>query len=68
MAVARNQVTLPSERKLCGLLPVPFSLLLYGFKITGGVAQLGEQVLCKHQVAGSIPVTSTKFQLRGSSV
>jgi hypothetical protein len=27
----------------------------------GRVAQLGERVLCKHEVAGSIPVTSTKF-------
>src|SRR5579859_1141343 len=33
------------------------------FKIesSGRVAQLGERVLCKHEVAGSIPVTSTKF-------
>src|SRR5277367_4452592 len=27
----------------------------------GRVAQLGERVLCKHEVAGSIPVTSTNF-------
>src|ERR1700687_1025223 len=27
----------------------------------GRVAQLGERVLCKHEVAGSIPVTSTKL-------
>ncbi len=27
---------------------------------SGRVAQLGERVLCKHEVAGSIPVTSTK--------
>ena len=26
---------------------------------TGGVAQLGERVLCKHEVIGSIPFTST---------
>ena len=25
----------------------------------GGVAQLGERVLCKHEVIGSIPFTST---------
>ncbi len=28
--------------------------------IEGGVAQLGERVLCKHEVIGSIPFTSTK--------
>ena len=27
----------------------------------GGVAQLGERLLCKQDVAGSIPVTSTIF-------
>ena len=27
----------------------------------GGVAQLGERQLCKLDVAGSIPVTSTKY-------
>ena len=28
-------------------------------KSAGGVAQLGERVLCKHEVIGSIPFTST---------
>ena len=28
----------------------------------GGVAQLGERQLCKLDVAGSIPVTSTKYK------
>jgi hypothetical protein len=27
----------------------------------GGVAQLGERVLCKHEVIGSIPFTSTNI-------
>ncbi len=27
----------------------------------GGVAQLGERMLCKHEVIGSIPFTSTSF-------
>ena len=31
----------------------------------GGVAQLGERVLCKHEVIGSIPFTST-IQIRVS--
>ena len=29
----------------------------------GGVAQLGERQLCKLDVVGSIPSTSTKFEL-----
>lgn len=29
----------------------------------GGVAQLGERLLCKQDVAGSIPVTSTIFDV-----
>jgi hypothetical protein len=29
--------------------------------VIGGVAQLGERVLCKHEVIGSIPFTSTSF-------
>ncbi len=29
----------------------------------GGVAQLGERVLCKHEVVGSIPSASTKLRL-----
>ena len=28
----------------------------------GGIAQLVEHVLCKHEVTGSIPVASTKFR------
>ncbi len=27
--------------------------------VIGGVAQLGERMLCKHEVIGSIPFTST---------
>ena len=30
----------------------------------GAVAQLGEHLLCKQGVTGSIPVSSTKFQLK----
>ena len=32
-------------------------------KSAGGVAQLGERVLCKHEVIGSIPFTSTSSVL-----
>ena len=28
----------------------------------GAIAQLGERVLCKHEVAGSIPAGSTSFE------
>jgi|NOAtaT_6_FD_contig_81_1630050_length_400_multi_6_in_0_out_0_1 hypothetical protein len=30
------------------------------FRLTGGLAQLGEHLLCKQGVVGSIPSTSTK--------
>src|SRR3546814_11890420 len=29
----------------------------------GALAQLGERLLCKHQVIGSIPISSTKVQM-----
>ena len=31
----------------------------------GGVAQLGERLLCKQEVIGSIPFTSTSLQSSG---
>jgi hypothetical protein len=31
---------------------------------SGAVAQLGERGLCKPEVVGSIPISSTKFQVR----
>jgi hypothetical protein len=40
---------------LPSVLRSPFSVLWMG-----AVAQLGERVLCKHEVAGSIPVSSTR--------
>ena len=43
-----------------GRLPV------FGVCFRGGVAQPGEQLLCKQKVAGSIPVTSTIFSLVSS--
>ena len=45
------------------------SLMYNGLLIVriGRVAQLGEHLLCKQGVAGSIPVTSTKFCLWLSS-
>ena len=33
-------------------------------KSTGAIAQLGERLLCKQEVVGSIPSGSTKFLLR----
>jgi hypothetical protein len=32
--------------------------------VTGGVAQLGERLLCKQEVIGSIPFTSTSDPVR----
>ena len=37
--------------------------------LIGGVAQLGERMLCKHEVIGSIPFTSTNdFAARNHNV
>jgi hypothetical protein len=36
-----------------------------GQRINGGVAQLGEHLLCKQGVIGSIPFTSTTSGIRG---
>ena len=35
--------------------------------LKGGVAQLGERLLCKQEVIGSIPFTSTRRLDRGRS-
>ena len=43
---------------LCSLLYYTLILMLCRF---GGVAQLGERLLCKQEVIGSIPFTSTKL-------
>ena len=34
---------------------------------TGGVAQLGEHLLCKQGVIGSIPFTSTTFETKSEA-
>ena len=45
----------PDKREVgSSSLPGPTILYLYG-----GVAQLGERLLCKQEVIGSIPFTST---------
>ena len=33
-------------------------------RICGGIAQLAERLICIQEVAGSIPVASTNFELR----
>jgi hypothetical protein len=35
-------------------------LIAGGLESDGGVAQLGERLLCKQEVVGSIPITSTR--------
>ena len=42
--------------------------ILSGSPCIGGVAQLGERLLCKQDVAGSIPVTSTMYGEREALV
>lgn len=43
-------------------MPVLSNGIPKSIPICGGVAQLGERQLCKLEVAGSIPVTSTIYQ------
>ena len=38
-----------------------FDLSIGGRRRDGAIAQLGERVLCKHEVVGSIPSGSTRF-------
>ena len=37
---------------------------LVSAEIVGGLAQLGERLPCKQEVAGSIPTISTNFELK----
>jgi len=37
-------------------------LIAGGLESDGGVAQLGERLLCKQEVVGSIPITSTRIR------
>ena len=47
------------ECQRCGLLPNSGGLP-WGDRADGAVAQLGEHLLCKQRVSGSIPLSSTK--------
>ena len=38
------------------------------YRITGGVAQLGERLLCKQEVTGSIPVGSTRISMESAGI
>ena len=40
-----------------------FTILKSLLPLNGGVAQLGEHLLCKQGVSGSIPLISTKYGL-----
>jgi hypothetical protein len=42
------------------LAALPLRLKLAGVAMVGAVAQLGEHLLCKQGVSGSIPLSSTK--------
>src|SRR3546814_19063936 len=48
----------PDKREVGGSTP-PRPTILW----LGALAQLGERLLCKHQVIGSIPISSTKVQM-----
>jgi hypothetical protein len=38
------------------------------FRATGAIAQLGERLLCKQEVTGSNPVSSTTIRLQASGI
>jgi hypothetical protein len=46
----------------------PRSAFLSAGACTGGVAQLGERLLCKQEVIGSIPFTSTRRRCHSAAV
>ena len=54
-------LTVSAQRSLGFQMHAPAKYLRILVLQDGRVAQLGERVLCKHEVAGSIPVTSTNF-------
>ena len=55
----KTRRTLPSPLEN----PATASCIIGLYRACGRVAQLGERVVRNDEVAGSIPVTSTKFQL-----
>ena len=61
----------PTSQKSKALIPKTkffgFWILGLGFMQVGGVAQLGEHLLCTQKVIGSIPFTSTKLRLATAS-
>ena len=57
-----DQLSVISDQSL-GAFPIPdiWSPITSPLHGDGAIAQLGERVLCKHEVVGSIPSGSTKF-------
>ena len=56
-----------SRRELClGAFAAGYAIDTIGVIVHGAVAQLGEHLLCKQGVTGSIPVSSTSFRKAGS--
>ena len=45
------------------VLEVFLHCIAFRVRPCGGLAQLGERVLCKHEVVGSSPISSTSFSL-----
>ncbi len=57
-----------SVKSAAGASLLPVNTMTWMVSGIGGVAQLGERVLCKHEVVGSIPIASTRsgFALVGA--
>src|ERR1700728_3729809 len=56
----------PANRASSQCHEIRLDSLLESYSCRGRVAQLGEHLLCKQGVTGSIPVTSTNFQAKRS--
>ena len=64
-AESRERRNRPDEWKLFTEQRSQFSVTRGTLKIIGGIAQLGEHLLCKQGVIGSIPIISTKVVTSG---
>lgn len=63
MLEAWSQCTIQSFKRLAGEYPAELKLFYINNPPEGGIAQLVERLLCKQDVIGSNPVTSTNLGL-----
>ena len=61
MLEAWSQCTIQSFKRSTGEYPAELKLFYINNPPEGGIAQLVERLLCKQDVIGSNPVTSTNF-------